>query len=115
MNRCDLPVKLPSILKREEELAPSSPQVVYGYFDQLQKQLEKLQILHRPECIWNVGETKLVFDVHEMGAGAAHSQKVNIKDTSNREAITVMAGISAAGRKLPPLIIFKGKNSIKVL
>lgn len=58
-------------------------------------------------------ETNLYIDPSKLKVIAPRGQKASrTTATSGREAITVMAGISASGDKLPPLIIFKGGDQI---
>ena len=110
MNRWNLSVKLPSTLEKSRKIAASDPAIIYGYFDLLEKTVDQLQIRDRPECIWNVDETNLFTDPQRTKVVAERGSKASrITATCGREAITVMAGISAGGEKLPPLIIFKGE------
>ena len=111
MERWNLSVKLPSTLEKARKIATSDPNIIYGFYDLVQQQYDILGISNRPECIWNVDETNLYIDPQKSRVVAPRGQKASrTTATSGREAITVMAGISAAGDKLPPLIIFKGET-----
>ena len=61
--------------------------------------------------MWNIDETNLHIDQQRtqviFPVGVKASRKTAI---SGRDAFSVMAGISADGHKLPPLIILKAKN-----
>ena len=110
MNRWGLSTKLPSTLEKSRRTAASSPSIIYGYFDILDSVFDQLEIRDRPECVWNVDETNLMIDAQKTKVVAEKGTKASrVTATSGREGITVMAGISAAGDKFPPLIIFKGE------
>ena len=111
MGRWGLSSKMPSTLEKTRLLAARDPNIIYGYFDTVESEMSKLQIMDRPECLWNIDETNLYIDPQRTRVIAPKGVKAaRTTATSGREAISVMAGISANGEKLPPLIIFKGKN-----
>lgn len=109
MKRWKLSLKLPSPLEKARKIASSDPEIIYGFYKLVEEQISKLGIQDRPECIWNVDETSLFIDAQRVRVVAPKGEKASrTTATSGREAITVMAGISAAADCLPPLIIFKG-------
>ncbi|CAH1997501.1 unnamed protein product [Acanthoscelides obtectus] len=83
------------------------PFVMYDYFNILKQHIENIPASQ----IYNIDETGFCLDpsrikvVGEKGR-AAH------RTTSGpgRENITVLLGGNAAGEKLPPLVVFKGKH-----
>jgi hypothetical protein len=111
MERHHLSVKCPSALEKARKTAASNPDIIYQYYSTLEKETIRLRIVHRPECVWNIDETSLFIDPRKLKVIASKGQKASrTQATSGREATTVMAGISAAGECLPPLIIFKGQK-----
>jgi len=46
-------------MEKTRKLAAANLQIIYGYFDLLEKRINELNIQNRPECIWNVDETNL--------------------------------------------------------
>ena len=65
-----------------------------------------MNIENCPEYLWNVDETKLYTDPQKTRVVAERGSKASrVSATSGRKAIMVMAGISAVGEKLAPLII----------
>ncbi len=111
MKKYGLSAKCPSALEKSRKSAASDPNIIYGYYNMLTTEMKRLSIINRPECVWNVDETSLFTDPRLVKVVAPKGIKASrTTSTSGREAITVMAGISAAGECLPPLIIFKGKN-----
>ena len=116
MDRWNLSCKIPSTLEKSRKTATSNPNIIYGFYDILETQLKQLNIQDRPECLWNVDETNLYTDPQKTRVVAERGSKASrVSATSGREAITVMAGISAAGEKLAPLIIFKGRELVENL
>ena len=111
MRRHNLSVKCPSTLEKARKTAASDPNIIYGYYDSIESEMKRLKIKDRPECIWNIDETSLFIDPRNIKVVAPKGVKASrTTATSGREATSIMAGISAAGECLAPLIIFKGKN-----
>ena len=111
MDRNNLSLKQPSTLEKARTIAASDLEIIYDYFEILETQMTKLKIENRLECVWNIDETNLFIDPSRSKVVATRGQKASrTTATSGREATTVMAGISAAGEKLPTMIIFKGVN-----
>lgn len=109
MDRWNLSTKLPSTLEKSRKIATTDPYIIYGFYDLLEQECTRLNILDRGECIWNVDETNLYLDPKQTRVVAPRGEKASrTTATSGREAITVLAGISAAGETLPPFVIFKG-------
>ena len=109
MDRYNLSVKKPSTLEKARKAAASDPFIIYEYYDLLDQTAKRLQIEDRPECWWNVDETNLFIDAQRTKVVAPKGEKASrTTATSGREAITVMAGISAAAEVCPPLLVFKG-------
>lgn len=111
LRRYRLSSKLPSTLEKSRKSAATDPEIIYGYFDILDTEMQGLQLHGRPECIWNIDETCLFIDPSKTRVIAPVGEKASrVTSTSGREATTIMAGISASGEKLPPFILFKGKK-----
>lgn len=112
MNRWGLSSKIPSSLEKTRKSAASDPNVIYGYFDTVESLLVRLKITQRPECLWNIDETNLHLDPQKTKVIAPKGVKASrTTATSGREAVSVMAGISAAGQKLPPSSSSRGRMS----
>ena len=87
------------------------PLKIAKYFVELEEELTAKGLALSPSCIWNMDETGLTLD-HKpkkvvAATGAKHLQSCT---SGNREMLTVIATINAAGRALPPHIIAKGKT-----
>lgn len=66
---------------------------------------------YEPTRVWNIDETFFSIDPSKTKVvGEVNSPATRTISTSGKENITVVMGRSAHGDKLPPLIIFKGKN-----
>lgn len=88
----------------------TDPFVIADYFEKLNNVLKDLNI-DNPERIWNLDETSLCLDPTKTKVvGKIGKPYTRTTAGSAKQNITVLATVNAAGRKLPPLIIFKGKN-----
>ncbi|KAB0793820.1 hypothetical protein PPYR_13440 [Photinus pyralis] len=109
-----------SRFKRDHNLSQKKPQavevarkrsmdpfIINSYFNLLKKNIQNIPASQ----IYNIDETSFCVDparikvVGERGT-AAH----RVTSGPGRENITVLFGGNAAGEKLPPLIVFRGKN-----
>lgn len=91
-------------VSRKRSMDPFS---ISGYFSLLEQVTNNVP----PNNIWNIDETSFCLDpsrikvVGEKGT-AAH----RATSGPGKENITVLMGGNAAGEKLPPLVVFKGKH-----
>lgn len=109
--RYNMSSKIPSNLEKARKIASKDPEIIYGFYTLLYQTMSSLQILDKPQHVWNVDETCLFTDPSKTRIIAPVGEKATRTTYgTGREAFTVMAGISAGGEKLPPLILFKGKN-----
>lgn len=82
------------------------------YFAALKEVLSSSELLDKPERLWNMDETGLQLDVKPTKVVAKKGSKhLHSRTSGNRETITVIACVSAAGKTLPPHIIVKGKTA----
>lgn len=84
-----------------------NPFVMANYFELLRKTTVGLS----PDCIYNVDETSFCLDptrVKVVGERGKAAHRVTAGPA--KENITVLMGANAVGAKLPPLIVFKGKD-----
>lgn len=67
--------------------------------------------IDNPRRIWNLDETSVALDPSKTKVvGAIGQPSTRTTAGSGKENITVLATVNAAGEKLNPLIVFKGKN-----
>ena len=96
MKKYDLSRKKPSALEKTRKLAEQNPNTIYGYFDLIQEEASRLNILQRPECFWNLDETNLCLDPSRTKVIAPKGKRASrITATSGREHVTVLAAVSA--------------------
>ncbi|CAG5054835.1 unnamed protein product [Parnassius apollo] len=86
----------------------TDPFIIFDYFDLLQDTLTELDLFEKPHLIWNLDETSLCMDPTKTKAINKPCSRTTCG--SGKENVTVLATASAAGNKLDPLIIYKGKN-----
>ncbi|XP_063542660.1 tigger transposable element-derived protein 1-like [Cydia strobilella] len=88
----------------------TDPFVTSEYFSLLGDTLTKLK-LDDPHRIWNLDETSVCLDPTKTKiVGAVGAPCVRTTTGNGRENITVLAAVNAAGKKINPLLIYKGKN-----
>ncbi|XP_076434920.1 uncharacterized protein LOC143274850 [Babylonia areolata] len=85
--------------------------VVENYFRDYGDLVNKLGIAKNPERIWNADESGITFQHDPVKVVAGAGSKVSAGTSQNRDNITIMATINAAGQAMPPMIIAKGKTS----
>ncbi|OWF47842.1 uncharacterized protein LOC110453826 [Mizuhopecten yessoensis] len=92
-----------------------NPEVVSKYMDDLGSLLLKLGISGKPKQIWNCNETGRSFEHSPVRVIAEKSSRNVLGRTSNnRTNVTMTACINAAGQKMSPMLIVKGKTSVSV-
>lgn len=78
----------------------------------LENEIRNLGLESKPSCIWNFDETGKSFEHQHVRIIAERGSKTVVRRTlSCRTNITVMACVNAAGSKMSPLLIVKGKTS----
>lgn len=84
---------------------------VRKYFSTLKSVLDANNLLEKPHSIWNMDETGVQLD-HKPGKiiAAKGTKYLHSRTSGNRETITIIGAISAAGDVIPPHIIVKGKT-----
>ncbi|CAG4987045.1 unnamed protein product [Parnassius apollo] len=88
----------------------TDPFVIGEYFNLLENTLKDLDLFESPQLIWNLDETSLCLDPSRTKVcGQINKPCARSTHGSGKENITMLTGASANGKKLPPLIVFKGK------
>jgi len=83
----------------------SNPDIIYGFFDTLERLMKTLNVEERPECVWNVDEG--IYDPSKEIISVG--QKTGkITPRNSKEVYSIQAAVSAAGDVVKPLILFKG-------
>ncbi|KAG6622183.1 putative TRAF3-interacting protein [Phytophthora cinnamomi] len=74
----------------------------------------KFDLMDKPERIWNCDETVICPQGHT-GERVIFPKglRANVQRSDDRENVSIMACVSAAGDRMPPLYIFKGKYKQK--
>ena len=76
---------------------------VSKYFAALKEVLSSSELLDKPDRLWNMDETGLQLDVKPTKVVVKKGSKhLHSRTSGNRETITVIACVSAAGKTLPP-------------
>ncbi|XP_066258180.1 uncharacterized protein [Euwallacea similis] len=81
------------------------------YFTLLENTIKELSIEDKPMRIWNLDEISFCTDPAKTKVvGGKNVPCIRTVSAPGRENIAVLMAASASGDKVPPLIIFKGKN-----
>ncbi|KAL0879311.1 hypothetical protein ABMA27_003090 [Loxostege sticticalis] len=87
------------------------PYIVYGYSDLLENVLTQLGLKDKPTQIYNLDETSICNDpVKGKVIGKKGFRCTRTTSGPGRNNTTVLLATNACGEKVPPLIIFQGKN-----
>ena len=89
----------------------TNPWIIYGFYDLVEETIQDLGIQSKPQHIWNCDETSFCHDPSQTKVVASKSEKSSrLTAATGRKNTSVLACVNAAGEKLPPFVIFKGKN-----
>lgn len=92
----------------------NNPFTIYGFYDLLSATLDELQLQDKPHLIYNCDETSFSNDPSKTKVvGAVGQKSTRMISSSGRENTTVLMCVSAAGQKVPPLCVFKGKHILE--
>jgi hypothetical protein len=102
-----------SIVGRSIEAARSqaaTPELIRAFFELFEATRIRLGI--QTADIWNADETGTALGVCTNSAvlGSAYKKKTHVESPGSREWVSVVETISATGRRLRPIVIFKGQS-----
>lgn len=90
-------------LEKCRRRATSDPFIIYEFYDIVEQELKSLELLGKPENIYNLDETCFCIDADKVKLVSGVGQKAyKQQEGTGRENITVMACVSAVGTALPP-------------
>ncbi len=114
---------LTSFKKRHPEVALRQPQhlnearaqkmnkpIVADYFEKLRNVMTELDIMNKPEKIFNMDEKGIQMSLHKSPKVLTTKGKKrnHVRGKEHGENVTVVAAGSAVGFLIPPMILFKG-------
>ena len=111
-----------SFMKRHPELTLKKPEhlqklrmdarkpfIVYDFYEMLKTVVKENNLEEKPMYIYNCDESGFQSDSSKLRAIGHKGQALyRVSGGSGRESTTVLACVSADGRVLPPVIVFKG-------
>lgn len=105
----ELSLKKPEHLQKLRKDA-RKPEIVYDFFDHLQRVIDQNDLDdNKGSFIFNADESGFNNDPYRIRAiGEKGKALCRISGGSGRESTTVLGCVSADGKALPPLIVFKG-------
>ncbi|KAJ8891203.1 hypothetical protein PR048_010718 [Dryococelus australis] len=94
-----------------KEKTEMDPFIVELYFDILENSINELELSDKPDRLFNIDETSFALDPSKTKVvWLQNAPSSRVTCGTGRESTTLLLGGNAAGEKLPPLIVFKGKN-----
>ncbi|CAG2057569.1 unnamed protein product, partial [Timema podura] len=98
-------------LEYNRRSATSDPFIIYSFDRLVETTVNELGLKQKPQCIWNLDETGFSADPARVRALTVKEQRVHRTiQGSGKENTRVLSCCSAAGRVLPPLIIFESDH-----
>lgn len=103
-------LKKPQPVKLSRKAA-CDPFIIEDYFNSLENCINKLELKYHPEKIWSLDESSFSKDPQKTKiVGARGFASTRTIASAGKYNVTVWFTAHALGDKLPPLIIFRGKN-----
>ena len=98
-------------LSRARAVGLNAP-IVDGWFNELGNFLKEKNVLNRGDKIWNFDETgiQMTFKTGTVIAEKGVKSVSSITPSEKGETVTVAACVSASGKYVPPMVLFKGKR-----
>ena len=88
----------------------TNPELLQAWFDSLKSLMRRVHF--HPSNIWNIDETGIALGVcsNQRVIGLSGTTQTYIQTPENREWVSIIECISAIGKKITPVVIFKGKS-----
>ena len=88
----------------------TNPELLQTWFESLQSLMRRIRV--HPSNIWNIDETGIALGVcsNQRVIGSSSTTQTYIQTPENREWVSIIECISALGKKITPVVIFKGKS-----
>lgn len=111
MKRHRITLKNRGMIQLARKSVTSDTFVIYGFYNLIKSEMERLQIPDRPECLWNLDEMGFPLDPSKSKTiGSIGTKTVRLTHGSNRVNISALATCCADDSAIDPIIIFKGKR-----
>ncbi|XP_060801974.1 uncharacterized protein LOC132901742 [Amyelois transitella] len=108
--RNNLSLKKPQAVEMSRKAA-CDPFIIKDYFDTLEEYIKTMDLQYSPDRIWNLDESSFSKDPEKTKiVGAKGYASTRTIASAGKDNVTVLFTVNAAGEKLPPLIIYRGKN-----
>lgn len=109
--RHNLTIKKPEALEKTRREITSDPFIIYDFFEKCKSEMTRLNLLDKPGHIYNLDESGFVSDPTRTKVVTEKGQPAHrITQGSGRDNTTVLACCNAAGKVLPPLIIYEANK-----
>ncbi|KAL8578093.1 hypothetical protein ACOMHN_055413 [Nucella lapillus] len=103
----EVTLRMPEALQ-QSRMRMINREVVTQYFSELGELMSQLNV--KAQNIWNCDETGLQFQHRPSKIMAAKGARMaSARAANDKQSLTIMATISAAGEAMPPMLVAKGK------
>ena len=108
--RHKLKARQPEAKEKQRFGQETDPFVILGFYDTLQTLISDLGLTNKPSQVFNTDETGIEHEKADYVICPV-GEMVSRRVTNAKEMTIVLVTVGADGRKLSPLILFKGKNT----
>lgn len=86
--------------------------IVNDYFKKLREVMIELDIMDKPQCIYNIDEKGCRLTLHHQQTVLAQrgARSVHLIAPEHAENVTIVACANALGHAIPPMVLFKGQR-----
>lgn len=103
--------------RKAQNLNPARAQklnkfIVNDHFNKLKDIMQTLEIMNKPQCIYNMDEKGCRLTLHHQQSVLAKkgARRVHVVANEHAQNVTVVSCANAIGSVIPPVILFKGKR-----
>ena len=88
----------------------TNPEVLQPWFERLRTVIQRINVT--PANMWNIDETGIALGVctNQRVIGSSKTAQTYVQTPENREWVSTIECVSANGKKINPVVIFKGKT-----
>ena len=108
MDRNNLSMKKANLISSARKSATENQFVIFDFYEVLEEVIQEKNLFDKPQHIWNCDESGFPSDPKKVKVVSIRGKTAY--SVTGRENTTTLAVANAAGKALPPLIVFQGKH-----
>ena len=111
MDRNNLFMKKANLISSARKSATENLFVIFDFYEVLEEVIQEKNLFDKPQHIWNCDESGFPSDPKKVKVVSVRGKTAyRVTAGAGRENTTTLAVANAAGKALPHLIVFQGKN-----